>query len=466
MFEFTRRPHSAALAFLVAGSVWFVVGTLYGLVSAIHLVNPEFFSNISWLVFGRSRPIHVNTVLFGFVTTTLIGAGLYYVPELLQTRLWSERLAWVGFLLWNLTILSGPFTFSFGITQGREYTEYIWIFDVTAELAFICLLIDCVMTVFRREEKSIYVSVWYFTATFIWTASFYPIGNVMWRPATGSVPGLLDSVFLWFYGHNLPGLLMTPLATGAAFFVIPRVAGVPLYSHTLSMIGFWTLVAFYSHIGGHHLLQAPIPNWLRTVSIVDSMAMVIPVYTVLANLWLTSREKGRAILSDPAARFVIVGGIWYLLVCTQGPIQSLPFIQQVTHFNNWTIGHAHIAVLGFSGFIALGALWHVLPLIAGRPLFSQKLVNVQFGFLTFGLMGFFLVLTTAGLIQGHSWYNGETVYRAIPQIAPYMVLRAALGLFIITSALIGLYNLLMTLRNTRVEVGSLATTLGETGGAA
>ena len=142
----------------------------------------------------------------------------------------------------------------------------------------------------------------------------------------------------------------------------------------------------------------------------------------------------------------MVGTIWYLVTCIQGPIQSLPIVQQVTHFNNWTVGHAHIAVLGFSGFIALGALWHVLPLVTGRKLYSDKLVNLQFGLMLFGLVGFFVVLTMAGLIQGSAWQNGEVVYRVLPQIAVYMVLRAALGLFIITAAFVGLYNLIMTLR--------------------
>ena len=46
----------------MGGAVWFVVGTSYGIVSAIDLVAPEFFNNIPWLVFSRVRPVHVNTV--------------------------------------------------------------------------------------------------------------------------------------------------------------------------------------------------------------------------------------------------------------------------------------------------------------------------------------------------------------------------------------------------------------------
>jgi cytochrome c oxidase cbb3-type subunit 1 len=456
MIKLINKPQSAALAFMIAGAAWFVVGALYGMVSAIHLVSPEFFSNIPWLFFGRERPIHVNTMLYGFVGTMLIGCGLYYVPALLRTRLWSEPLAWVSFVLWNITIASGPLCFSFGYTQGREYSEYVWLADVSLMLAGVGLIVNTVMTIINRNEPLLYVSVWYFMAAFLWTACNYPIGNVMWHPATGAMPGLIDSIFLWFWGHNLPGLLITPLATGAAYYVIPRTTRTPLNSHTLSLLGFWFLVALYTHIGGHHVLQSPIPNWLKTVSVVDSISMVIPVSIVVLNLWMTARGYGERVWGDPAARLVMGGIVWYIITCIQGPLQSLPYLQRITHFNNWTVAHAHIAMLGFGGYIALGAMWHIIPLITGREIYSTKLVSLQFGLITFGLTGFFLVLTAAGLIQGSAWHNGETVLRVLPQLAPFYVSRAALGIFILTGALVGIFNIYMTLRHGReLEVQQL-----------
>jgi len=446
MMEFTKKTNSASIAFLVAGAVWFAFGTIYGLIAAIHLLAPEFFNNISWLVFGRTRPIHINTLLFGFVSETLIGCGLYYVPALLRTKLWSEKLGWASWLFWNLAVVSGPFTFSFGLTQGREYAEYLWIFDVSVVLSVVLMIYNLIMTIGNRREPLLFVSIWYFVGTFLWTAGVYPIGNVMWHPQTGALPGILDSIFLWFYGHDVIGLLLTPLAVGAAYFVIPRVTRTPIYSYTMSVFGFWALVALYTHIGGHHVLQAPIPGWLKTVSIVDSAAMVVPVVPVIANLWLTARKRSGIVWNDPAGRWVMAGTVWYLITAIQGPVQSLPSLQKVTHFNNWTVGHAHIAVLGFSGFIALGALWHILPLVCKRKVYSNNLVNLQFGLVTFGLAGFFSVLTIAGLIQGGAWFNAEMLYRVLAELPVYMGLRALLGIFIITGAFIGLFNVIMTLK--------------------
>jgi cytochrome c oxidase cbb3-type subunit 1/cytochrome c oxidase cbb3-type subunit I/II len=176
------------------------------------------------------------------------------------------------------------------------------------------------------------------------------------------------------------------------------------------------------------------------------MFMFLPVIIVIVNLWMTWRGKGGRIFGDPAGKWIALGLFWYLIVGAQGSLQSLPEMQVITHFNNWTVGHAHIAILGFSGFLAIGGLWHILPMITRRQLYSKKLVEVQFGLVMIGLTGFFIVLTIAGLIQGESWYNGEVIYRVLPELDAYMVLRAALGMFIIFGAFIGLYNVIMTIK--------------------
>lgn len=443
--QFWKKEYSSARAWLVSGAVWMVIGTMFGLFSAIQLVAPDLLANISWLEFGRVRAAHTNTVLFGFVTSMLIGCALYMLPKLLDTALFSEPMANLAGLFFNVAIFTGDWGLLAGLTQGREYAEYVFPVDVMVVVAFTLLSIDFVMTILRRREPLLYVSIWYFTASVVWSAGTYFVGNVMWHPRTGALTGIVDAILLWFYGHNIFGLLITPLAVGVAYYMIPRIAKAPLYSQLLGIIGFWSLLALYGHIGGHHLLQAPIPTWLKTLSIIDSFAMMLPVATVLINLWYTARGRFSNFIIEPGAKLMLAGTIWYGVVCFQGPIQSLAWVQRVTHFNNWVIGHSHIAVLGFTGFIALGGMYYVLPLVTGHRLYSRKMVNIQYWLLLLGLLGFFGVLTAAGLIQGQAWLNGGTVYRALPELKPYMTLRLTSGLLIIAGAFVGLYNVIMTL---------------------
>lgn len=449
--RFWRKKYSSVKVWLVSGAVWMVIGTIFGLFSAIHLVAPDFFANIPMLEFGRVRPVHVNTVLFGFATSMLIGAGLYIVPRVLNTELFSEPLANLAALIYGLGVLSGDIWLLFGYTQSHEYAEYIFPSDVAILLSFILLAINFTMTMIRRTESLVFVSVWYYVGGLIWSSGIYFMGNVMWHPSTGAQSGMNDAITVWCYGHNIFGLLVTPFALAVVYYMMPRVADAPLYSQLLSIIGFWSLLAFYGHIGGHHLLQAPIPTWLKTMSVIDSFAMMLPVATVLINFWYTARGRFSRFIESPAPKLLLFGTIWYAIVCIQGPIQSLAWVQRVTHFNNWVVGHSHIALLGFIGFIALAGMYYILPDVTGHRIYSQKLINAQYWLIFLGLLGFFGVLTAAGLIQGQDWLNGGTVYRTIPELKPYMVLRLASGLLIITGAIIGLYNVIMTLKGDRSD---------------
>ena len=270
-------------------------------------------------------------------------------------------------------------------------------------------------------------------------------GFVVWQ-ADGALQGSTDAIWLWFYGHNTVGLWITPLAVACAYWIIPRATGTPLWSHTLSLIGFWSLLAIYTHTGGHHLIQAPVPLWIKVLGVVDSICMLIPVFTFLANVWLPLRERWGRIHADIGGKFVFAGTVFYAITCIQGPLQSLPSIQRVTHFTQWVVAHAHLAVFGFGGMIAMGTIYYVLPLVTGRRIYSRRLADLQYWIMLFGVLGIFLVLTAAGLVQGHAWLNGEMVYRVLPELVVYMVLRGAIGVAVVLAACLQLYNVVMTIR--------------------
>jgi cbb3-type cytochrome c oxidase subunit I len=389
--------------------------------------------------------------MFGFVGTGLLGAAHYLVPALLRTPLHSERLGKLTLILWNIAIALGVVTLSMGQTQNREYAEFIWPVDIGVLVVLALVFYNLFQTLRQRKETLLYVSVWYVFGGLIFTFFTYLFGNAIWNPDTGSISGLPDAILAWFYGHNILGFFFTPLAVAAAYYIIPIACRAPLYSHTLSLIGFWSILLLYSHIGTHHLIQAPAPTWLKVVAITGSVGMIVPVMTVLVNLWLTMKDRLGYLYSDIGGKFVLVGTVWYLLTCLQGPLQSLPYVQRLTHFTNWVIAHAHMGVFGFSGSIAFGAMYFILPRITGKPLYSKKLAEIQYWLFLVGMIGFFTVLTTAGLIQGNGWLNGETVYRILPQIHLYMILRASLGILLIGGAVLGVYNIAMSIYASRGE---------------
>ena len=440
-----QTSNPTAKAFTLTSAFWFAVATTFGLIGAGYLIAPDFLANIEYIHFGRVRPMHINAVLFGFVTPGLLASAFYYFPKLLRTELFSHKLGVFSAVFWNITVAAGVIGISLGYTQGREYAELPWPVDIMVVISFVMVVINILMTIRQRKESILFVSVWYTTAAVVLTSITYCLGNVIWKPDTGALLGIPDAILLWFYGHNIFGLLLTPMALGIAYYVLPIATRSPLYSHTLSLLGFWSLIIVYTHVGTHHLLQVPVPTWLKTISIVDSVAMVIPVMIVLINLWYTVKGKLGDIHADIGAKFVFTGTIMYFFVNIQGSMMALPHVQRITHFNNWVVGHAHLGVLGFAGVTALGGLYFILPRITGKPLYSRFLADVQYWFVLIGMTGFAVVLTTVGLIQGNAWYNGETLYRTLPEIQPYYIMRASLGLLIVIGAYIGLYNVIRSL---------------------
>ena len=439
--------YETARGFFLSSACWFVAAAFVGLFLASWMVAPDFvlYKNVSWLVFSRLRPVHTNTMIFGFVGSGLVGAACYFVPHLVRAPLHSRAVGRLTNWLWNIAIVAGNITLMAGYSQSREYAEWVWPVDILVLFAFVLAFYNIVKTVEHRKETLNYVSAWYVFAALVFTWFIYFLGNAVWHPRTGAITGMPDGILAWFYGHGIVGLFLTPLAVGVSYYVIPVITRAPLFSHALSLVGFWSILMFYPHIGTHHLLQTPAPTWLKIVAVTGSVGMLIPVTTVLLNLWLTMKGRVASIHTDIGGKFVFAGLVWYLFVCFQGVFQSLPSVQRVTHMTNWVVAHSHIAVFGFSGFIALGGVYFVIPRITQRPLYSAKLADIQYWLLLIGLTGFFLVLTFAGLIQGTGWLYGETVYKLLPELHLYFVSRLAFGVMIFVGSCVGLYNIVRSL---------------------
>src|SRR3954468_15862798 len=79
--------------FALAAVLWGVVGMLVGVVIAAQLTWPELNLGISWLSYGRLRPLHTNAVIFAFGGCALFASSYYVVQRTCQVKLFAEKLA-------------------------------------------------------------------------------------------------------------------------------------------------------------------------------------------------------------------------------------------------------------------------------------------------------------------------------------------------------------------------------------
>jgi cbb3-type cytochrome c oxidase subunit I len=360
-------------------------------------------------------------------------------------------------ILWNVVGIAGYLTLANGLTQGREYAEFIWPIDVLVMGGLLLTTYNIYRTILSRKEKKLYVSLWYIMGTVVWMPMLYFVGNAMWQPIllpgpqtniagfpSGSLTGITDVIWQWFYGHNVLGYWFTTSGVAIVYYLVPVITRTPIYSHLLSLIGFWSIAFFYGLVGQHHILQSPTPGWLKTLAVVGSLGLFVPVITFLTNVWLTMRGNWGKIYESLPLKFVIAGTVFYFITCIQGPLQSIQAFNRLIHFTNWIVGHAHLALLGTFSFWAMGAIYYIIPVSLKRRIHNPGLAEAQFWLLLTGFLLMMLSLQIGGLIQGAAWLNGDSVYKVLPSIKPYLVVRAISGALIVISGIMQAYNIYKT----------------------
>lgn len=408
----TKIEHNDLIVkLLIYPAVAFLVfGTMMGVFIAYNgYVIPDYFSG-EYITFGRLRPVHVGTVALLWLLSADMGLLFYFVPRLAFRSLWQPNVAMAGALLWWFSVILGVFSYPFGTNSGWEYAELpMWLgplpIKFLSTVGFALMALPLFMTVMLRAKTQMYVSLWYSLATLIWTTFTYIAGNfwVYWVHE-----GISRINVNYFYVHNLVGLIFTPMGLATAYYFLPKFANRPIYSHKLSMIGFWTIAFFYPWIGAHHLIHGPISQWLQTVSIVFSIWLFIPVFSVVTNLFGTLKDHWDSYSQSAPLRFIMMGVLFYLMVCIQGPLMALRNINEVTSKTDWIIGHAHLALYGTFTFFAIAGIYWVIPVLANRSIWSNKLANWHFSLSLFGGFLMFTALFIGGFRQGLQWSNWAT----------------------------------------------------------
>ncbi len=427
--------------FLVSSVSYFFIVGIIALAIAAKFVWPELLGTVQYLTYGRLRPLHVNGMLFGWLLSADMGLAFFLIPRLCGVKLWSEKLGMATAALWNFIILSAVVCLLLGYNQGLEYAELPTWLDVLVVVAWIAFGANIFATIANRKYEAMYVSIWYVMGTILWTAFVYLTGNFAVLFTTGVNQANLN----WMYVHNAVGLIFTPIGLALAYYYIPKSSNTPLYSHRLSMIGFWSLAFVYVWTGAHHMLHGPISQWLQTITIAFSVMLLIPVWAAVYNFFATMKGQWHQLRENVPLKFLMSGVVFYLLTCFQGPMHSLRSVNAIVSKTDWIPGHAHMAVLGAFSFFAIAGTYHTLPKIFKRDLHSDVLANWSYWFLMIGGLGFFVTLWLGGFWQGWQWNNPSIPFiDTVIALKPVWLVRFFSGILMFTGILLFAYNVLAT----------------------
>ena len=444
--------------FTLATIIWAAVAFLVGVIIAAQMAVWQLNFNTSWLTFGRLRPLHTNAALFAFAGNAIF-AGIYHSTQrLLKTRLCSDVLGKLHFWGWQFIIVLAAITLPLGLSQGKEYAELEWPIDIAVVLIWVVFAINFFGTLLKRNEKHMYVSIWFYIATIVTVALLY-IVNAISLPISFFksyivFAGIQDALVQWWYGHNAVAFFLTTPFLGLMYYYMPKAANRPVFSYRLSVVHFWSLIFLYIWAGPHHLLNTALPEWLQTLGIVFSVMLWAPSWGGAVNGILTLRGSWNLLRTDPIIKFLVAAITFYAMATFEGPLLSVKAVNSLGHYTDWIVGHVHLGTLGWNGFLTFGMIYFIVPRLWKTELYSKKLANIHFWIGILGILFYYISMLAAGITQGLMWRaidaNGNLVYpdfvETVIRIVPLFFSRAIGGVLFLAGFVLLLYNVYKTIK--------------------
>ena len=445
-----------------------ILGMGIGVWIAFELAFPELNYVLGeYTLFSRLRPIHTNVVAYGF-TLSGIWATWYYVGQrVLKVSLAESKflqgVAKLHFWLYFVTALLAVVSLLVRYTTSKEYAQFEWPLDILVVVIWVLWGISIFGLIGIRREKTLYISMWYYIATFLGVAMLYLFNNMevptylvtgMGDPlhSVSMYAGTNDAMVQWWFGHNAVAFVFTVPIIAMIYYYLPKESGQPVYSYKLSLLSFWGLMFVYLWAGGHHLIYSTVPDWMQTMGSIFSVILILPSWGSALNMLLTMKGEWGQLKENPLIKFMVLASTFYMLSTLEGPIQSIKSVNALAHFTDWIPGHVHDGTLGWVGFMIIAAIMHMAPRFYKREIYSKKLLEMQFWLQTTGIVLYFSSMWIAGITQGMMWravdQYGNLAYSFIDTVTvlhPYYTLRGIGGLFYFIGLFMWAYNFYKTM---------------------
>ena len=380
-----------------------------------------------WFPYSLLRTWHIQSALF-WIASGFLTAGLFLAPIInggkdpkLQ-KLGVDVLFWalvvvvlgsfVGNYLAIAQIMPAEWNFWLG-HQGYEYVDLgrLWQIGKFAGVAFwLLLMLRGILPAFRQPgDKNLLALL---SASVIAIGLFYGAGFAYGERTHLSVM----EYWRWWVVHLWVEGFFEVFATTALAFIFSSMGLVSKRMATTASLASASLFMLGGVPGTfHHLYFAGTTTPVMAVGATFSALEVVPLIVLGYEAWENWRLKSRAAWMErvkwPLMCFVAVAfwnmlgaGVFGFMI---NPPISLYYVQGL----NTTPVHAHAALFGVYGFLALGFTLLVLRYIRPQLQFNEGLMKVAFWWLNAGLV---LMIATSllpiGIIQFHAsvsqglWY--------------------------------------------------------------
>jgi nitric oxide reductase subunit B len=418
---------ATAWYFLVVAGLFLAQGLLGG-VNAHYHVEPAGFYGLGiakWLPYNLSRMWHVQLALF-FVSASYLAIGIFLTPMIARREPKRQNLlalalfgavvvVVVGSLLGealslhNLIPLRGPW-FSLG-AQGWEYLDLgrLWQVLLTAGMIiWVGILIRGLRSRLPGEHPGNMPYLFLYSAISI--PAFYAVGMLFGKNTNFAVTEFWRFWVVHLWVEDFLELFTTIMV--AYIFVLLGV----VRQKTATRVVYLDIILY--SLGGvigtmHHMYFNGAAAAHMALGAVFSALEVIPLVLLTVEAWrfmqLGKAEGGDCAMCTPAGvfphkwavMFLIAVGFWnFLGAGVFGFLINLPIVSYYEIGTQFTANHAHGAMMGVYGMLAIGFFIFVARYFIPPDKGSERAMAWSFWGLNGGLAWMLFVnLIPAGILQ-------------------------------------------------------------------
>ena len=347
---------------------WAAFGLFVGDWVAWQLAYPDLNFDAGWSSFGRLRPVHTTSVIFGFGGNALIATSFYVMQRTSRARLPDQLSPLFVVFGYNLFCLLAVTGYMMGVTQSKEYAEPEWYADIWLVVVWVTYFVVYLRTLARRKEPHIYVANWYYMAFILVVAMLHIVNNLAVPVSLGSAKsyslfaGVQDAMTAVVVrpqrrrvlpDRRLPrhDVLLPAQARRPAAVLLPACRSSASGASPSSTCGPARITC----------TTPALPQWVQTLGMTFSVMLLVPSWASAANALLTLNGAWHKVRDDATLRFMMVAAVFYGLTTFEGSFLAIRPVNALSHYTDWTVGHVHAGALGWVAMITFGSIYAAVP---------------------------------------------------------------------------------------------------------
>ena len=419
--EYVRPTQRATYKFFALAVILFGIQVLAGIISATDFVRPYGLYLGDIIPFTVARSYHTLFQIFWFFMCW-VGYTIFFLPRLAKVPNGQAFLinllfalciivgggALVGIYLGQTGVLTGPAAYWFG-SQGWEFMELGRAFQIILLMAF-ALWIAIIYRGVKPwlTKKNLWsVPAWLLYGSGIMVAFLF--FGLLVTPDTNFA---IADYWRWMVVHMWVEVTFEVFTTVIVAYMLVQMGLVTRMMAERVIFLAVILFLITATLGiSHNFYWIAKPTGIIAIGSVFSTLQVLPLLLLTLDAWKMRQEGERAneYVAQGKQKF-LMDGVWMFILAVNfwnifgagvfGSLINLPIVNYFEHATYLTGNHAHAAMFGVKGNIALGGMLFCCMHLFHKASWNPKLVMTSFWSLNIGLaLMMFLDLFPVGVYQ-------------------------------------------------------------------